>query len=48
MWVDNGDPVGIYFGSRDGTVYGSHDEGDSWQVIAEHLPDVLCIRAATL
>jgi photosystem II stability/assembly factor-like uncharacterized protein len=46
MCVDDGDPAGVYFGSRDGTVFASNDEGDSWQAVAEHLPDVLCVRAA--
>ena len=46
MCIDDGDPAGVYFGSRDGTVFGSHDEGDTWQPVAEHLPDVLSVRAA--
>jgi hypothetical protein len=29
-------------------VYASADEGDSWQLIASHLPDVLCVRAAVV
>ncbi|MBA2465149.1 MAG: exo-alpha-sialidase [Nocardioidaceae bacterium] len=48
MCVDDGDPAGVYFGSRDGTVFASADEGDSWQVVAEHLPDVLGLRATSL
>jgi photosystem II stability/assembly factor-like uncharacterized protein len=48
MCVDAGDPAGVYFGSRDGTVFASSDEGDSWHPLAEHLPDVLCVRAATV
>jgi len=48
MCVDQDDPAGVYIGSRDGTVFASHDEGESWQVVTEHLPDVLCVRAATL
>jgi photosystem II stability/assembly factor-like uncharacterized protein len=48
MCVDDAEPAGIYFGTREGTVYGSNDEGDSWQVVAEHLPDVLAVRAATI
>lgn len=47
MCVDDGDPVGVYIGSRDGCVYASPDEGASWAPVAEHLPDVLCVRAAT-
>lgn len=46
MCADNGEPAGVYVGSRDGTVYASADEGDSWSAIAEHLPDVLSVRAA--
>ncbi|MFN8158805.1 MAG: sialidase family protein [Candidatus Nanopelagicales bacterium] len=46
--VDSGDPTGVYVGTRDGVVYASADEGDSWQVVAEHLPDVLSVRAAVL
>lgn len=48
MCVDGADPAGVYFGSRDGTVFASADGGDSWTVVAEHLPDVLCVRAAVL
>ncbi len=48
MCTDGGDPAGLYFGSRDGSVYASNDEGESWQVVAEHLPDVLAVRAAVL
>ncbi len=46
--TDYGDPAGIYFGTRDGEVYGSVDGGDSWQLIAQHLPDVLSVRAAVI
>lgn len=48
MCVDDGDPVGVYIGSRDGSVYASPDEGETWVPVIEHLPDVLCVRAATL
>ena len=48
MCVDDGDPAGVYIGSRDGSVYASPDEGESWMPVAEHLPDVLCLRAATI
>jgi photosystem II stability/assembly factor-like uncharacterized protein len=40
-------PAGVYFGTRSGELYGSQD-GESWELIAEHLPDVLCVRAAVL
>lgn len=46
--VDESDPVGVYFGTRDGTVYASADAGESYHTVVEHLPDVLCVRAAVL
>lgn len=48
MWSDGQDPAGIYFGNRNGEVYASADDGDSWQGLASHLPDVLCVRAAAI
>jgi BNR/Asp-box repeat len=39
-------PAGIYFGTRSGKVYGSSDEGKTWQLIMEGLPAVVCVRAA--
>ena len=45
---DVADPTGLYLGARDGSVYASADEGKSWSQIARHLPDVLCLRAATV
>ena len=44
--TDGDDPAGLYFGSRSGEVYGSADSGDSWQLLAAHLPPVLSVRAA--
>ncbi|TVL93281.1 sialidase family protein [Streptomyces sp. SAJ15] len=46
--TDDADPVGVYFGNRNGEVYASSDEGDSWRQLAAHLPDVLCLRAAVV
>jgi photosystem II stability/assembly factor-like uncharacterized protein len=46
MCADDADPVGVYFGTRSGEVYASRDEGESWSLVAAHLPDVLCVRAA--
>ncbi|MGH7666212.1 MAG: WD40/YVTN/BNR-like repeat-containing protein [Candidatus Dormibacteria bacterium] len=48
LCTDFGDPTGLYFGTRDGEVYQSLDDGDSWQQVAGHLPDVLAVRAAVL
>ena len=37
---DGGDPAGLWFGTRSGEVYASFDEGDHWELIASHLPQV--------
>lgn len=46
MCSDGGDPAGIYFGARDGSVFASRDEGEHWEQIGSHLPDVLSVRSA--
>jgi len=46
--ADTGDPTGLYLGTRDGCVYASADEGETFTTVAEHLPDVLTVRAALL
>ena len=44
--TDGDEPAGLYFGTRSGEVYGSPDAGESWQLLAAHLPPVLSVRAA--
>ncbi len=46
--ADEADPTGLYLGTRDGCVYASADEGDTFTLVADHLPDVLTVRAARL
>jgi photosystem II stability/assembly factor-like uncharacterized protein len=46
--ADTADPTGVYVGTRDGCVYASADEGEAFTTVAEHLPDVLSLRAARL
>jgi photosystem II stability/assembly factor-like uncharacterized protein len=48
LWVDQADPAGVYFGARSGEVYASRDEGESWNLVTSHLPDVLSVRAAVV
>jgi len=45
---DKSQPLGLYFGTRGGEVFASFDEGANWEVVAERLPPILCVRAATL
>jgi hypothetical protein len=46
--ADEADPTGVYLGTRDGCVWASADEGESFTLVADHLPDVLCVRAGRL
>jgi hypothetical protein len=48
MSVDHLDPCGIYFGTTGGQVYGSADNGDTWEPIVRDLPAVLSVEVQTL
>jgi hypothetical protein len=48
MTADSLDPVGIYFGTRSGQLFGSRDEGKTWQKILDGLPSVVCVRSAVV
>ena len=43
---DGGDPLGLYFGTESGEVFGSADEGETWFLAAEHLPPIASVRAS--
>jgi len=40
--VDALDPVGVYFETRNGKLFGSADEGERWSEILDGLPPVIC------
>jgi photosystem II stability/assembly factor-like uncharacterized protein len=46
MTVDDGDPVGVYFGTTSGELWGSADEGESWMKLAAHLPEIYSVEHA--
>lgn len=46
--ADSFDSAGIYFGTRSGKLFGSPDDGDSWNVIADGLPSIVCVKAAVV
>jgi len=48
MTADPLDPVGIYFGTRSGQLYGSTDEGRTWKKILDGLPSVVCVKSAAV
>ena len=48
MSADQHDPAGLYFGGRNGAVFASADEGETWREITANLPDVMVVRAAAV
>jgi len=47
MTSDRMDRVGLYFGTTSGELWASADEGESWNCIASHLPEIYAVEAAT-
>lgn len=46
MATDQHDPAGVYFGTQQGQVYGSRDDGETWSLIAQNLPPIMSVSAA--
>lgn len=44
MTNDNSAPLGLYFGTSQGEVWASSDEGKSWQCLVQYLPEIYCLR----
>ncbi len=44
--TDDLDPVGVYFGTEQGSLYVSPDEGGTWVEAARHLPPILSVEAS--
>ena len=48
MAVDGFNPVGVYFGTTSGEVWGSIDEGESWRALAGHLPEIYAVETGVV
>ena len=48
MSSDSLNPCGIYFGTANGQVFASSDEGASWELAAEYLPPIQSVTAAVI
>jgi hypothetical protein len=46
LTTDSLDPTGVYFGTTDGRLFGSCDEGNTWSTLATGLPPVYSVTAA--
>lgn len=45
---DRLEPLGVYFGTRTGEVFGSVDEGKSWKMIQSGLPPIVCVKCVVV
>ncbi len=43
MCADRAEPVGLYFGTTSGELWGSRDAGETWSPIAAHLPHIYSV-----
>lgn len=48
MAADTLDPAGVYFGTRNGKLFGSADRGESWSVLADGLPSIVAVKTAVV
>lgn len=48
MCADTHDPCGIYVGTNTGQLFASRDGGDSWELVADFLPSIFSVTAATI
>jgi photosystem II stability/assembly factor-like uncharacterized protein len=48
MAVDGLDRVGVYFGTRNGKLFGSSDEGETWSALADGLPPIVAVKTAVV
>ena len=48
MAVDRLDPVGVTFGTSNGELWTSADEGSTWRQVAAHLPDIWSVEALVI
>jgi photosystem II stability/assembly factor-like uncharacterized protein len=48
MTADKRDPAGVYFGTTCGEVWASANEGEKWNCIARHLPQIYAVEAAEM
>ena len=48
MATDSKDPRGLYVGTTTGQLFYSRDDGDSWELMIEHLPSINSLECAVL
>lgn len=48
MTIDHEKPAGIYFGTTSGEIWGSNNEGKSWNSMVRHLPHIYALEASVV
>jgi len=48
MCCDSHDPLGLYFGTTSGELWMSRDEGQNWECMARHLPEIYALEAVVI
>ena len=48
MTTDTCSSAGVYFGTRSGKLFASIDDGESWRLLEDGLPPILCVHAAVV
>ena len=48
LCTDIKDPCGVYVGTTTGQLFASNDRGDSWQMIADYLPQIYSITTTVI
>ncbi len=48
MCSDQGTPLGLYLGTTSGELWQSRNEGEDWQLVARHLPEIYAVEALGL
>lgn len=46
MTADQNDPCGLYFGTSQGEIWGSTDEGATWSCLVRYLPEIFSLSVA--
>jgi hypothetical protein len=38
----------VYYGTRNGKLFGSSDEGETWSALADGLPPIVAVKTAVI